>query len=153
MSNQTPHAVDLPPVLLVEDNPDHALISREVLEDAGLRNPVHVTESCRESLSYLEQAAARHAREGARLPCLIVLDIWLPDASGFHLLQMMKTYPALQAIPVVVLSTAQDQPTLNFAHRLGVVYYFSKPLDTDEFRHVTQGLGLEWEPLPETPDA
>ena len=152
MSSPTPSAHDLPPLLLVEDNPDHALLSREALEDAGLRNPVHITETFEESLTYLEQAAGRYEREGGRLPCLILLDIWLPDASGFDLLQAMRTHQALQRIPVIVLSTAQDQPTLNFAHRLGVVHYLIKPLDLDELRIVTGRFGLEWETGPESPD-
>lgn len=145
-----PRAHDPPPVLLVEDNPDHALLSCEALQAAGLRNPIHVVASFRESVSYLENAAERHAREGLALPCLVLLDIWLPDASGFDLLQMMKAHATLQTIPVIALSTAQDQPTLNFAYRLGARHYLAKPLDTDEFRHVTHGLELEWEDLPET---
>ncbi len=152
-SSMTPRARDLPPLLLVEDNPDHALLSREALEDAGLRNPVHVTETFQESLSYLQEAAGRHEREGRDLPCLILLDIWLPDASGFDLLQAMRGHQALQRIPVIVLSTAQDQPTLNFAHRLGVVHYLIKPLDLDELRIVTSRLGLEWEASEEAPEA
>jgi two-component system response regulator len=149
MSSTTPHARDLPPLLLVEDNPDHALLSREALEEAGLRNPVYVIETCQESITYLQEAAGRHEREGIGLPCLILLDIWLPDASGFDVLQAVRTHQALQRIPVIVLSTAQDQPTLNFAHRLGAVHYLIKPLDLDELRIVTSRLGLVWEPAAE----
>ena len=152
MSAMTPKTHSLPPLLLVEDNPDHALLAREALEDAGLRNPVHVTETFRESLSYLEEAAGRHEQEGRDLPCLVLLDIWLPDASGFDLLQVMRARRALQGIPVIVLSTAQDQPSLNFAYRLGAAHFLSKPLDTDELRIITGRLGLEWEALPESLD-
>jgi CheY-like chemotaxis protein len=145
MSSPAPKPLDLPPLLLVEDNPDHALLSQEALEAAGLRNPIHVAETVQTSLSYLEAAAARHAQSGEQMPCLVLLDIWLPDASGFDLLKVMRTRHLLQHIPVIVLSSAQDQPTLNFAYRLGASHYLFKPLDSSELCRVTQDLALVWE--------
>jgi len=145
MSSLTPRAPDLPPLLLVEDNPDHALLAREALADAGLRNPIHLTETFRASLSYLEEAVASHEQEGRDLPCLVLLDIWLPDASGFDLLQAIRAHHSLQRLPVIVLSSAQDQPTLNLAHRLGATHYLFKPLDSSELRRVTHDLELGWE--------
>lgn len=151
MSNRKTSPPDLSPLLLVEDNPDHALLSREALEEGGLQNPVHLAQTVQESLSYLEEAAARHEQTGEDLPCLILLDIWLPDASGFDLLLAIRSHRSLQQIPAIVLSSAQDQPTLNYAYRLGVKHYLLKPLDPHELRHVTQDLGVGWEALPETP--
>jgi two-component system response regulator len=144
MSDPTLSKTDLSPLLLVEDNPDHALLSREELESGGLQNPIHLAENFRDSASYLKEAAAPDRREGCKLPCLVLLDVWLPDASGLDLLPMMKAHPVLQGIPVIVLSTAHDQLTINSAYRLGVTHYLTKPLDLGELRALTQDCGLEW---------
>jgi CheY-like chemotaxis protein len=125
----------LEPVLLVEDNEDHLDLACDALEVAGLENPIRVARN------------AGHARiclADSRRPCLIVMDIRLPDASGLDLLREVKRNPALRDVPVVILTTSDDRPMINAACRLGALGHILKPLDVAELRRQVAGSRLRW---------
>jgi CheY-like chemotaxis protein len=126
----------LDPVLLVEDNEDHLDLTCEALQTAGLRNPVCAANSAQQARAYLQSPPR---------PCLIVMDIRLPDASGLDLLREVKQNPALHDVPVVILTTSDDRPTINAACRLGAVGHLLKPLDVGQLRGEIANDRLIWE--------
>jgi CheY-like chemotaxis protein len=126
----------LDPVLLVEDNEDHLDLTCEALEMAGLRNPLCAANSAQQARAYLRAPSC---------PCLIVMDIRLPDASGLDLLREVKQNPALRDVPVVILTTSDDRPTINAACRLGAVGHLLKPLDAGQLREQVASARLTWE--------
>jgi CheY-like chemotaxis protein len=128
-------ANQLDPVLLVEDNEDHLDLACDALEVAGLENPIRVARNV---------AQARMCLSDSRRPCLIVMDIQLPDASGLDLLREVKRNPALRDVPVMVLTTSDDRPTINAACRLGALGHILKPLDVAELRGQVTGSRLRW---------
>lgn len=127
--------VELPAILLVEDNEDHLDLARTALEDGGLKNPIHSVGSVQEARAYLRESAGR------ALPCLILLDIWLPDVSGIELLREIKQDPALRAIPVVILTTTDERLIINAAYRLGADSHLIKPLQFEELYATVQQIG------------
>ncbi len=144
--NQLP--VSLPPVLIVEDNDDHLELTREALEEAGLRNRIDTAASVQEASAYL-QACKSNGKEG-ELPCVILLDVRLPDGSGMEVLRLAKQDPVLHAIPVVMLTSSADVPDIEKAYLLGANSYLVKPVVFDEFHSKVRSAGLYWALLNHT---
>jgi len=145
MSSTIPSsAPSLSPILIVEDNEDHLSLTLEALEEAGVRNPVHAASSvqvARERLQeYLEQGQALTTG----LPCVILLDIRLPDGSGMDILREIKQSSVLNSIPVVILTSSADTPDIKRAYLLGANSYLVKPVVFDEFHQKVREAGLYW---------
>lgn len=134
----------LPPVLIVEDNEDHLSLTLEAFEEAGVTNPVHTAASLQAARAqlqaYQEQGLTRHTG----LPCVILLDLRLPDGSGMELLREIKQEERLGAIPVVILTSSADTPDIKRAYLFGANSYLVKPVVFDEFHRTIREAGLYW---------
>src|SRR5688572_25994399 len=120
-------------LLLVEDNPADAELTRFALEDAGIDGDLVVVEDGTDALDYL-QGAGGYA--GARRPGLVLLDIRLPRLDGTEVLRHIRADPGLRDLPVVMLTADDD-----LAGALGdqvdqVDGYLLKPIDADQLRRV-----------------
>ena len=131
-------------ILIIEDNEDHLELTREALEEAGVQNPILVAASLQQARERLRicQEAAREG--GGRLPCVVLLDLRLPDGSGLDLLREIKQNPALRMVPVVVLTSSEDTPDINRAYLLGANSYLVKPIVFAEFHQRIREAGLYW---------
>ena len=114
-------------ILLVEDNPDHAVLVQAMLDYRGLKGQVYVAESVAEAKSYLLgkwpfDDPARHPP-----PHLVILDHWLDDGTGLDLLKWLKEVRGLSEIPVVVFTICQDAKVREEAESLGAAGFFLKP--------------------------
>jgi two-component system, response regulator len=127
-------------VLIIEDTEDHLELTREALEEAGVQNPVTVATSLQEARTHLETCQD----EGSKLPCVILLDIRLPDGSGMELLREIKQSAALRTVPVVILTSSEDTPDINRAYLLGANSYLVKPVVFAEFHQKIREAGLYW---------
>jgi len=78
------------------------------------------------------------------LPCVILLDIRLPDGSGMDILREIKQNPALSPIPVVILTSSADTPDIKRAYLLGANSYLVKPVAFEEFHQKIREAGLYW---------
>ncbi len=136
-------------ILIIEDNEDHLALTMEALEDAGLRNPVRTAGSLRQARAYLEQCAKGKPQGDGDLPCVILLDVRLPDGSGMEVLREIRQHPRLSLTPVVVLTSSDHTPDINSAYRLGANSYLVKPISFEQFHHKVREAGLYWAVLNE----
>ena len=134
-----------PPVLVVEDDAVSAAVISRHLQTLGLANPVQVLTNGSEALGWLSATLAGPACER---PALVLLDRHLPGASGLELLRWMHSQPALQGIPVLMLTGASDVNAISEAYSLGACSYLVKPVGFEALGEVIRGLDLTWAILP-----
>jgi len=122
-------------VLLVEDDPGDALMTKEAFEHHKIRNVLHVVKDGVEALEFLR-------REGrytdAPRPGLILLDLNLPRKDGREVLAEVKGDPELRSIPVVVLTTSEAEEDILRSYSLYANAYVTKPVDFDRFIEVVR---------------
>jgi CheY-like chemotaxis protein len=138
-------------VFVVEDNEDHYALVLEAFESAGVQNPICRATTTAEAREYLAARAAGHGNNGASRPCVILLDVHLPDGSGLDLLGEIKQDPLLKSVPVVMLTTTEDASVVNAAYQRGANSYLVKPIRTADFHETVREAGLYWLLLNETP--
>jgi len=128
-------------ILLVEDNPGDVDLTLEALEEARLRNTVHVAEDGVVAMQYLR-------REGdyadAPRPDLILLDLNMPRKDGREVLREVKEDPDLKRIPVVVLTTSEAEEDVLDAYEQRANAYIVKPVDFEQFFRTVQSLEDFW---------
>ncbi|TAJ98325.1 MAG: response regulator [Candidatus Manganitrophaceae bacterium] len=133
--------IDAIEILLVEDNPDHAELTRRALEDTRLLNQIYWVKDGQEALDFLFRKG-RHAQ--AARPGLILLDINLPKISGMEVLKKIKEDEALRVIPVIMLTTSnQDEEALS-CYNLGANSFTTKPVKFRDFMEKVRSLKLFW---------
>lgn len=115
-------------ILLVEDNPDDAELTKRELRKTSPERVIFVAADAEEALSCLD----RLLEEGSGLPDLILLDIKLPRLSGTELLERLKTSPEFRGIPVVMLTGSLVSEHIQKSYDLGAVSYLLKPISEDE---------------------
>jgi two-component system, chemotaxis family, response regulator Rcp1 len=113
-------------ILLADDNPGDVTLTQKALKAAQLPNPVQIVTTGQEVIEYL--TGAMHARfSGARIPLLILLDLDLPDLTGFELLEWIRTQESLSEVPVVIYTGSGNASDANRAMHLGANSYWVKP--------------------------
>ncbi len=117
-------------VLVVEDSPQDFEVTVRSLREAGVEREVLHCEDGDDAIDLLEGMAT----EDRGLPCLILLDLNLPGSSGHDVLTTIRQSPALQHIPVVVLTTSAADRDIDESYRLGANSYIQKPVNLDAFR-------------------
>ncbi len=128
-------------ILLVEDNPDHETLTLRALKKAGLADPIAVARDGAEALDYL---FGRGRYCGCGLPKAVLLDLKLPKVDGLEVLQKMRAEARTKSIPVVVLTSSEEESDLVSSYKCGANGYIRKPVDFVQFVEVTRGLGLYW---------
>ena len=128
-------------VLLVEDNPGDADLTRETLEAGRLRIDITVVVDGAQALDYLFRRAPYQA---APTPDLILLDLNLPKVSGNDVLARIKDDAALCAIPVVVLTSSDAAQDIARGYRLGANCYVTKPVGLNEFQAIVRSVEGFW---------
>lgn len=136
------------PILLIEDNPDDALLTRRAIEKFHLVNPFHRVESGEQAIEWLERDLAASRDETRPLPALILLDLKLPRISGLELLAWIRRHPSLGRCPVVVLTGSREAPDVQRAYELGANSYLTKPVMLQHFLELVGTLDLSWELVP-----
>ncbi|WP_101925578.1 MULTISPECIES: response regulator [Luteimonas] len=131
-------------ILLIEDNPDDAELTRIAFAEAGIEGQLVVVGDGAEALDYLF-ARGRHAtRDAADLPSIVLLDLNLPKLDGREVLQALRANPATRGLPVVVLTTSTEPFDVEASYALGVNSYIRKPVDFEKFVEVVKQIGLYW---------
>jgi CheY-like chemotaxis protein len=151
----------LPTILLVEDTPSDATLIRRGFEKTNVLNPIIWTKNGQEALGYLTGLGQYGDRVRYPLPALILLDLDLPEMTGFELLQWKRSQPNIRRIPVVILTIDTASSAINAAYDLGANSYLVKPGNPEEIMRVVKiiqeyWLGLNHPPklvLRATPDA
>ena len=128
-------------ILLVEDNPADVLLTREALTANKLVHAIHVVEDGIQALDFLYK---RGKYASARRPNLILLDLNLPRKNGREVLAEIKADTNLRPIPVVVLTTSNDDEDIRKAYHLNANCYIVKPVGFENFMKVMQSLRQFW---------
>jgi two-component system, response regulator len=129
-------------VLLVEDDAEDVELTLRALGKHNLANRVHVTRDGAEAIEYLSSAER---------PSVVLLDLKLPKITGLEVLRTIREDPRLATLPVVVLTSSQEEPDVRRAYALGVNSYIVKPVDFDQFVKAVSDAGLYWLLLNHTP--
>lgn len=137
-------------VLLVEDNKSDVDIILEAMARVRVSGKVDVVGDGEEALDYLFRRGAFERRPGGD-PVVILLDLGLPKVDGFEVLRKVKEHPALQLIPVVVLTSSREEKEIAQSYDVGANAYVVKPIGLDDFTRVIEELGSFWALLNEPP--
>lgn len=138
-------------VLLVEDNPDDELLTLRALKKRNVVNEVVVAHDGVEALEYLFGTGAYAQRNPNEIPDLVLLDLNLPKVNGLDVLRAIRSNPTTRVIPVVVLTSSNEDRDIVESYRLGANSYVRKPVDFVEFVEAAQQLGLYWLLLNQPP--
>ena len=130
-----------PTILIVEDDEGHAILIRENLEMAGLKNPIRHFRDGQAVLDFFFDRDGR-TRPTPDGPYLVLLDIRMPKVDGIEVLRRLKSDPELRKLPVVMLTTTDDTREVERCHVLGCNVYIQKPVDYDKFAEAIRRLGL-----------
>ncbi len=139
-------------ILLVEDNPYDAELTRRALKQKGLANKLLTFPDGVEALDYLFGDGMYAGRDLVVRPKVIFLDLKLPRASGLEVLAKIKADERTRMIPVVILTSSQEESDIVRSYNLGVNSYLVKPVDFDQFLQVVEELGLYWMLLNKVPN-
>lgn len=138
-------------ILLVEDNPSDVRLTQRALEQSHITNPLVVAEDGREALDYLFALGAHAGRDAAELPRLVLLDLKLPRVDGLEVLRQLRANERTRRLPVVILTSSQEQQDIMAGYELGANSYVRKPVDFAQFVEAVRILGLFWLLLNEPP--
>lgn len=116
-------------ILIAEDNPDHAELIRETIEDCESGVDICIRKNGEEALRFLYD---QHKQRGP-LPDLVLMDIKMPRMNGIETLVAIKQDPDLRHIPVIMLSTSTNEAEMHACLKCGAAAYLAKPLETSEF--------------------
>ena len=143
-----------PKILLIEDSPDDVELTRLAFQQNRIANEIAVAASGDEALRCL------FGDDGGREPLdvsIVLLDLKLPKVSGIEVLRQIRANERTRFIPVIVLTSSDEQRDLVDSYRLGANSYVRKPVDYNEFVEAVRQLGIYWllvnqpPPIPEEP--
>ncbi len=139
-------------VVLVEDGPDDVAFFVHAFEKAGLAAHLRVIPDGAEALEFLLGAGDPADQTPASRPRLVILDLKLPKVDGLEVLRRLKTDARTRTIPVVILSSSQEERDLAESYFLGVNSYIVKPMDFDAFGQSVRMLAQYWLQFNHTPE-
>jgi two-component system response regulator len=136
---------DLAPVkiLLIEDNPADAEMTLRALKRHRLINSVEWLQDGAEAIDYMLRRGKYAGRTNGN-PQLILLDLKMPKLDGIDVLRTLKADPTTQRIPVVMLTSSNEENDIARSYELGVNSYVVKPLEFDKFVEAVSQLGVYW---------
>ena len=127
----------LPLIVLIEDNPDDEALTLRALKKNGIANDVIVLRDGAEALDFF-------ARPDAPSPHLVLLDLKLPRIDGLEVLRRLRQAERTSMLPIVVLTSSNEDRDLVESYRLGANSYIRKPVDFEQFIEAVRQLGLYW---------
>jgi CheY-like chemotaxis protein len=131
-------------ILLVEDNPSDADLTRRALSKGHISNDLVVAEDGQDALDYLRGEGVYFGRAVSETPSVILLDLKLPKVSGLDVLRVVRADARLRRIPVVILTSSKEEEDVSAGYDLSVNSYVRKPVDFKEFQAAIANLGLYW---------
>ena len=131
-------------ILLVEDNPGDEALTLHALEAHSIGNVVFVARNGVEALDYLFCTGPHAGRDPGCLPTVVLLDLKLPKIDGLEVLRRIRAEPRTQLLPVVLLTSSDEEEDRLRGYQLGANSYVRKPVDFDDFVRAAGQLGLYW---------
>jgi len=143
--------VDNKVIFLVEDNPDEVTLTLRTFKKNHILNEVVVAHDGSEALDYLFGAGSHAGRDTGDMPVIVMLDLKLPKVSGLEVLKAMRADDRTRLIPVVVLTSSDEERDLVQSYQLGANSYVRKPVDFVRFSEAMRQLALYWLVLNQAP--
>ena len=131
-------------ILLIEDNPIDAELTMRSLKEANFVNKLHWVKDGQEGLDFLYRTDAYAARDDDDHPKLILLDLKMPKVNGIEVLQRIKSDERLRSIPVVVMTSSNEQSDITESYQLGANGYVVKPVEFGAFVEAISKIGMFW---------
>ena len=138
-------------ILLVEDNPNDVELTLRALQKQNLSNKVFVVKDGAEALDFMFASGPYAHRKVDKRPRVVLLDLKLPKVDGLEVLRRIKTDSRTSHIPVVMLTSSQEERDVVDSYKLGVNSYIVKPVDFSNFVHAVSELGIYWGILNKLP--
>jgi two-component system response regulator len=138
-------------ILLVEDSPDDVELTLRAFKSHNITNAVVVASDGAKALEYLFGSDDGTTPPGD-LPAIVLLDLKLPKVNGLEVLERIRADERTRFLPVVILTSSNEQQDLVEGYKLGVNSYVRKPVDFTEFTEAVRQLGLYWLLLNQSPD-
>lgn len=130
-------------IVLIEDNPDDEALTLRALKKNAIANEIVVLRDGVEALDFL-------LAPNAPSPQLVLLDLKLPRIDGLEVLRRLRSEPATSLLPIVILTSSNEDRDLIESYRLGANSYIRKPVDFEQFTEAVRQLGLYWLVLNQT---
>lgn len=129
-------------ILLVEDNPDDVALTLRALKSNNITNDVIIAEDGAKALDYLFGADGGTGPEDP--PAVVLLDLKLPKVNGLEVLRRIRSDERTRLLPVVILTSSDEERDVIDGYSLGANSYVRKPVDFVEFTQAAKQLGLYW---------
>jgi CheY-like chemotaxis protein len=140
-------------ILLVEDNPDDEALTLRALKNNNISNEVVVAHDGAEALEYLFGEGMYAGRDTQIMPQVVLLDLKLPKVDGFDVLRKMRADERTKRLPVVILTSSNEEQDRISGYDLGANSYVRKPVEFNNFSEAVKHLGLYWLLLNQTAPA
>jgi len=131
-------------ILLAEDDPGDAEMTLRALRRNNLANKVHWVRDGEQALDFMFRTGAYADREPGTVPKLIMLDIKMPKVDGIEVLRRVKANEETRTVPVVVMTSSNEERDVVESYRLGVNSYIVKPVQFESFLETVAKIGLYW---------
>lgn len=131
-------------IILVEDNPDDALLTTRAFAKHNITNSLIHLKNGQEALDFIFNGVDYNGKVFSDRPKVILLDLKMPKVSGMEVLQRVKSDPKTKVIPVVILTSSAEDPDIKRCYELGANSYIVKPVEFDKFAKTVVDLGLYW---------
>ncbi len=136
-------------ILLVEDSPGDARLTREAFKESRVLNNLHLVKDGVEAMGFLRRQGQYAA---ALRPDLVLLDLNLPKKNGMEVLAEIKEDPELKRIPVIVLTVSKAEEDILRSYNLHANAYITKPIELDKFFESVKGIEDFWLAIVKLPD-
>src|SRR5688572_16893798 len=131
-------------LLIVDDDEDQRFLLQTSFEKLGTKYKVQVACNGNEALAYLKGEGKFSDRSKFEFPSYVLTDLNMKPGDGFHILEFIKATPALSVIPIVMLSTSDDDDDIRQAYLLGVSSFFVKPVDIGDMKRLLKKIHDYW---------
>ncbi len=132
------------PILLVEDNPDDALLIGSAFEKSGIKNRLLVVSTAEDAIKLLNGEGAYCDRKQYPFPVLVLADLKLPGLTGFDFVKWLRAQPDLKRLPVIVLSSSVFAPDVKQAYDVGANSFLAKPHEFSDFAKEVKATADFW---------
>jgi len=139
------------PILLIEDNPDDEALAVRALRKRNVGNPIVVCHDGAEALEYVFGTGKYEGRNPADFPAVTMLDLKLPKVDGLTVLERIRADERTRLMPVVILTSSDQEADIVRSYELGANSYVRKPVEFGQFVEAVSQLGLYWLLLNEPP--
>ncbi len=137
--------------LIAEDDPEDRMLITDAIQDANIEYPFEFVEDGEELINYLHRQGKYENLKNSPLPGLIFLDLNMPKINGLEVLSEINKYPRFKRIPIIILTTSQEDDDIHKAYNLGVNSYITKPLSFEKLVDYMKTITKYWIEIAQIP--